>query len=202
MVNHKQRIKRISTSARKEKLRKDKVKKTKNNHSRVSAYYSKKSKNSKGRKSASQNRGSTSHSAQRKSRVTPTHKVPQTVRSKNKAAQLPPKSKYGKRRSSAVKKTTTPIESNLIPNTVNDSKAAIRPKNMLNEILKESTDNKFLGVIDCLREMRKRNYNISKPGHSGNDSSKSNRNIKTEIEFETSVVELINAYNKCMDQVS
>lgn len=201
MNNHKQRIKRISTSARKEKSRKDKTKKAKNNYSRVSAYH-KKTKNSKGRKSASRNKGSTSHSAQRKSRVTPSHKVPQTVRFKNKASQLPPKSKYGKRRSSVVKKTTTPIESNLITITANDSAAAIRPKSMLNEILKESTDNKFLGVIDCLREMRKRNFNISKPGHSGNDSNKSNRNIKTEIEFETSVVELINAYNKCMDQVS
>jgi hypothetical protein len=193
-INHKQRINRISTSNRKERL-KTKLKKSKNNYSRITAYTKRKSKGSKGRMSASRKKGSTSHSAQRKARVTPILKVSHTVRVKNKVPQLPPKSKLGTRKTSTVKKTTTPFSNSTF-------KTTIKPKSMMNEILKESTDNKFLEVIDCLRELRKRNFNVPQSSSLGSESTKSNRNLKTEIEFETSVVDIINAYKKCMDQVN
>jgi hypothetical protein len=194
-INHKQRIKRISNSNRKERLKKTKLKKSKNNYSRITPYTKRKSKGSKGRMSASRKKGSTSHSAQRKSRITPILKVAQTVRINNKAPQLPPKSKLGNRKTSTVKKTTTPLADSTF-------KTTIKPKNVMNEILKESTDNKFLEVIDCLRELRKRNFNVPQSSSLGSESTKSNRNLKTEIEFETSVVDIINAYKKCMDQVN
>lgn len=73
--------------------------------------------------------------------------------------------------------------------------------------MKEATDDKFLDVIDSLRELRKK-YTIPGIGalglkepnsvnsRLGCESTKSNRNLKSEIEFESAIVELINAYNK------
>ena len=74
------------------------------------------------------------------------------------------------------------------------------------EVLKENSDWKFLEIIDSLRELRKFHFNNRNHSSASNkvacDSTKSNRNLKTEIEFESTIVDLINWYNKWMEYVN
>ena len=64
------------------------------------------------------------------------------------------------------------------------------------EVVKEISDVKFLEIIDNLRELRKVNFNNRNHSSTSNkiacESTKSIRSLKTEIEFESTIVELIN----------
>lgn len=162
LIHHKQRLKRISNSARKEKSenqdktkRASKIKATK--PSRTSALSKRQVPQvKKKKKSGSRQKGSTSHSKTRKTRHSSGYKP---VPLKTEIKSLPPKSglNTSKHKSQASRQLPQPA----IPQSENKQK---KPLNVLNEILKESTDSKFLEVIDNLRELRKKNSTST--GHS------------------------------------
>lgn len=150
------------------------------------------------KKSGSRQKGSASHSRNRKTRHSSGFK-PAPLKPEMKS--LPPKSglNTSKHKSQASRQLPPPA---LPQSEVKHQK----PLSVLNEILKESTDSKFLEVIDNLRELRKKNCASNMQTTRSNrvfwDSTKSNRNLKTEIEFESAIVELINCYNKCMGHMT
>ncbi|CAI2359918.1 unnamed protein product [Moneuplotes crassus] len=188
LTNHQKRIKCISTNAKLEAKKKMKrfKRSTVCSNSRISINSKRsKSKHSKKRRSCSRNNNSTNRS-NKKLKKNPKKCIPLVKRSDRKP-RLPPKTTSSKMRPKLKKLTTTPHSSNFRETPCGSE---------FQETLKECTDSKFLEVIDNLRELRRKNYLSTENQVSA--SSKTSRSIKTEIEFETSVVELINAYNKCM----
>lgn len=155
LIHHKERLKRITNSARKERSQnQNKTKKTSKARATKPGRASALSKNQapptkKKKKSGSRQKGSASHSRNRKTRHSSGFK-PAPLKPEMKS--LPPKSglNTSKHKSQASRQLPPPA---LPQSEVKHQK----PLSVLNEILKESTDSKFLEVIDNLRELRKKN---------------------------------------------
>ncbi|CAI2360634.1 unnamed protein product [Moneuplotes crassus] len=193
MTNHHERLKRISSKTRLDSKKKKRSSKrlTACSNSRLSNYSKRsKSKQSQRKRSCSRNHKNASQSAKRNTRKSIKRSIP-SGKSRGKKPKLAPKSNNTTRNPKPKKINTTVFLSN--PCEKLESSVGLQ------EIIKEATDSKFLEVIDNLRELRRKNYN--NVDSQGLSTSKSNRSIKTEIEFESSVVELISAYNKCLESI-
>jgi len=194
--HHKERLKRITSAQKEPEMRWIRNKQEKGGKAGISnrlCNIKKKSRSNerKGkRRSASRKRKDASRSKSKKNKSFNGLKKPSMATEKRKRYKnLPPK--YAK---NFKKNKLYPIRSSTSTSTLKVCKTPIDA----NEKLKEKTDSLFLQIIDNLRELRKNNFS-----HTENKDSRihceSNRNLKTEIEFESNIVDLINWYNKCIE---